>query len=673
MELNIATSTAQALSTIERFPHPNPLPRAGEGIRACCRGLCIATLALSAFALSAVVAAAEPDAAAQRVVRDGVAVEFALLPSQGASDHHVPLAGEAARVRFTITDTTSGKPVTRLHPAAWLSRRTLIPGELRPRTAAEKVQELLGGSIFSKADADFNTFRVLALNDDATITVVDPLFGFGGTKLLALVPLPGVGSDWMLSGDNRLLYVTSAEAGKLSVVDTSNWSVSRTLSPCAGPGRLALQPDAHYLWVACAGTAGDAEPGVVAVTADRSEIAARISTGRGVQDIVFSGDSRWAFVSNADDPSLSIIDVRTLKKLRDIKLKGRPADLVYSPLSDSVYVADEVNGTIMVVDAKQHEIVASIPAEAGIAQMRFAPGDRYGFVTVPEKNLVLILDAVSNRIVQRAGIDAAPEQIAFSSDMAFVRRRGSASVGMIPLKEIGQEGQPVPVAEFTGGDSAFGSRTNLADSMVAAPGEAAVVVANPRDKAIYYYMEGMAAPMGTFGNYDREPRAVMVLDRSLHEVAPGVYETSTVLPPADDYDAVFFLSAPRIVHAFTARIAADPARAATGTTVTAQLLALPNQTIVPGQPARLSFRLSAADPQSAAPVPPTDLTLRAVLAPGTWHQRKNIEVSADGGLTFEFTPPHAGLYYFYASSASMDKALANTPCLVLRAVEPSAP
>jgi DNA-binding beta-propeller fold protein YncE len=632
----------------------------------------VARMALLVLACNVVAGGAQSESTTQRVVRDGVAVEFALLPSQEASARNAPVEGATARVRFTITDTTSGKPLTRLHPAAWLSRRTVLPGELGPRTAAEKVQELLGGSIFSKADADFNTFRVLALNDDATITVVDPLFGFGGTKLLTLVPLPGVGSDWTFSADNRLLYVTSNAAGKLSVIDTSNWTVSNTLSPCARPGRLALQTDAHYLWVGC-GDAKDDASGVAVLRADQPEVAARIATGRGAHEIVFSADSRWAFVSNADDGTLSVIDVHTLKKHNDVELKGGATALAYSPLSDSVYIADAASGTIAVIDAQTHEVVARVEAEPGIAQMRFAPGDRYGFITVPGKNLVLILDAVSNRIVQRAGIDAAPEQVAFSSDMAFVRRQGSASVGMIPLKEIGHEGQAVPVAEFTGGDSAFGSRGAIADSMVAAPGESAVIVANPKDKAIYFYMEGMAAPMGTFGNYDREPRAVLVLDRSLREVAPGVYETSTVLPPADDYDAVFFLSAPRIVHAFSARIAADPARAAARTSVTAQLVALPSPSIVSGRPARLSFKLAAVDPQSALPVLPTDLTLRAVLAPGTWHQRKNVDVLPDGTVTFEFTPPRSGLYYFYASSASMDKALANTPCLILNITEPTAP
>lgn len=41
-----------------------------------------------------------------------------------------------------------------------------------------------------------------------------------------------------------------------------------------------------------------------------------------------------------------------------------------------------------------------------------------------------------------------------------------------------------------------------------------------------YYSEGMAAPMGDFQNYQRVPRAVMVVDRSLREEALGVYSTT---------------------------------------------------------------------------------------------------------------------------------------------------
>ena len=50
-----------------------------------------------------------------------------------------------------------------------------------------------------------------------------------------------------------------------------------------------------------------------------------------------------------------------------------------------------------------------------------------------------------------------------------------------------------------------GSAPIRADSMVLAPEGNSVIVANPADKVLYYYTEGMAAPMGDFQNYQREP------------------------------------------------------------------------------------------------------------------------------------------------------------------------
>jgi hypothetical protein len=39
------------------------------------------------------------------------------------------------------------------------------------------------------AYADLNVYYVLVMNEDNTISVVDPLFGFGGSKLLSYVRL----------------------------------------------------------------------------------------------------------------------------------------------------------------------------------------------------------------------------------------------------------------------------------------------------------------------------------------------------------------------------------------------------------------------------------------------------------------------------------------------------
>jgi hypothetical protein len=85
-----------------------------------------------------------------------------------------------------------------------------------------------------------------------------------------------------------------------------------------------------------------------------------------------------------------------------------------------------------------------------------------------------------------------------------------------------------------------------------------MLVANVADKQIYYYTEGMAAPMGNFENYKREPRAVLVADRSMREVKTGTYETVTRLPRDGAYDVAFLLDSPRIMHCFEAKVAENP-------------------------------------------------------------------------------------------------------------------
>ena len=61
-----------------------------------------------------------------------------------------------------------------------------------------KAATFLSGSLFSQPALDLNVYHVLALNADPSLTVVDPRFGFGGSQLLALVPLPARGEDWAL-------------------------------------------------------------------------------------------------------------------------------------------------------------------------------------------------------------------------------------------------------------------------------------------------------------------------------------------------------------------------------------------------------------------------------------------------------------------------------------------
>jgi YVTN family beta-propeller protein len=603
------------------------------------------------------------------IVHQGIATEFSMEPvpaeerSSGAFRE-----GDDVVFRFTMKDTATGTPLAKANPAAWMSLRP--EGQARAPTCTEKVKEFLSGSLFAQAELDLNVYYVLALNHDATITVVDPLFGFGGTKLLALVALKSPGEDWVLTSDEGRLFVSMPEANQVAVVDTISWKVIRNLDVGPHPTRLALQPDQQYLWVAhgAAGSQGE-DPGITVVTAARLQAAARIPTGMGPHQMAFSDDNRLAFVTNRDDGTVSLIDVRELKKIKDLKTGRLPTFIAFSTLSRMAYVVNEGDGTIVVVDGTRQEIVARMQAEPGLGQIKFTPGGRLGFVVNPEKDVVHILDAATNRIVQTADVEDGPDQLAFSTELAYVRHRDSETVLMIPLKEVGVQGRPVSVVDFPGGQNPFGkiSRPSPADAIVEAPGENAVLVANPADKAIYFYKEGMAAPMGNFSNYSREPRAVLVVDRSLRERSPGVYETTAKLRRPGFYDLAFFLDTPRIVHCFEVSVDPNPELAAQRKGRPVDIEPLINSRLVPvGEPVRLRFRLT--DPATKQPKADLkDVRVLTFLAPGIWHQREWAQPAGAGTYEMDFVPPQPGIYYVYVECPSLGLTLNNPQYVVLEA------
>jgi hypothetical protein len=352
--------------------------------------------------------------------------------------------------------------------------------------------------------------------------------------------------------------------------------------------------------------------------------------------------------------------------------------VAFSPLARAAYVTSEESGTITAVPVPGSGAAepVRIAAEPGLGAVRFAPGGRLAFVLNPARNRLYILDGASNRIVQRADAEFGPDQITFTEELAYLRQRNTDIVLMIPLDEIGKEGEKVPAVDFTGGRHPLGkgSRPSPADSIVRAPGATAVLVANPADGVIYYYKEGMAAPMGSFTNYGREPRAVLVVDRSLRERSPGSYETVARLEEGR-YRVALFLDAPRTVHCFEVSVAADPELAAQRRREQPLKVEprLPAAEVAAGEPVRLRFLLT--DPATGEPRENlTDVSVLVFLSSGTWHRRHRARGVGGGLYEVEVVPPAGGTYRVAVECLSGRLPFHRSPPALLRVAEkPSSP
>jgi cytochrome oxidase Cu insertion factor (SCO1/SenC/PrrC family)/DNA-binding beta-propeller fold protein YncE len=649
----------------------------------------------AAGALLGAAAAAPTQVQTGRAVEKGIALALEVEPLGG----EVLREGEHARVRLTITDSQTGSPISGAYPGGWIDR---LPqqGDLETRAGGasckEKVEAFLGGSILSRPEVDLNVYYVVSLNEDNTLSVVDPLFGYGSSKLLAMVFLESVGEDWALGPGAGRIFVSMPEASKVAVVDTESWKVIANLPTGPHPRRVALQPDGAYLWVAYDG--GGEGGGVTVIDTRQLAVAGDLRTGRGAHDLAFSDDSRFAFVTNEADGTVSVLDVARLAEVRRMAVGPRPVSVAWSKLSRAAYVVAAGDGSVTVVDPTAERPRARAQADPGSGAIRFAPGGRLGFIVNTGKNEVHVLDAASNQVVQTADVEDEPDQVTFSGELAYVRHKGSDTMLMIPWKQVGERGRQIPAVDFTGGQTPPGRMAvpTPADGVVEVPGDAAVLVANYGDQAIYFYKEGMAAPMGSFKNYGKSPRALLVVDRTLRETKPGVYETTAKLSGDGGYDVALFLDSPRLIQCFPIRVAADPRLAAARRP---KLLVTGEgnpQRIRVGEEVAVRFRIDLpreareardpADPKMAAAADGTPLTglqdvqVLTFRPPGAWQIRQWAKEVGGGRYEVRFTPPEAGLYYVFVEVASRGLVYQQSPYLLLTAegaeagaAEPAAP
>jgi YVTN family beta-propeller protein len=601
----------------------------------------------------------------QKVVTQGVEVEFTIEPAAPSASGGAQLMEEQdARVRFRVTDTTTHTPLAGVKPSVWLNQREDGGAAPKPEQCREKIQSFLQGSLRSRPDVDLNSFYLLTLNQEANISVIDPLLGFGGSKLVTLVFLKSPGEDWVITADQERLFVSMPDSNQVAVVDTNTWKVVTNIDTGARPVRLALQPDEKYLWV---GTDEGAESGVTVIDTTALKAVARVPTGAGHHEIAPSGDNKFAYVTNRDAGTLAVVAVRNFSKVGEVKTGQRANAVAVSPLSKYAYVSDDAGGRVAVVDGPAAKLVSNIKTDAGVGAVRFAPGGRYGFAPNPAGGVVYVFDASTNRLLHTLKIGKSPDQIAFTDDYAYVRSNGSLEVSMIHMSTVGKEPY---VTKFPAGQVAPSEGSTpaaLADSIITAPEPKSVIIANVADQQIYYYTEGMAAPMGNLQNYKRDPRAVLVADRSLREVKTGTFETFTRLPKSGAYDVAFLLDSPRITHCFETSAASNPSveherKAALGVEYLER-----EKPLRAGEPYKLRFRLT--DTATGKPADGlTDVHVLVFLAPGVWQKRDFARGVGDGVYELNINAPQPGYYTVFVESRSRGVLFRQMPYMMLEAI-----
>lgn len=261
---------------------------------------------------------------------------------------------------------------------------------------------------------------------------------------LARVPTGRMPHEIAISPDGRQAAVVAYGAASIDIFDVPTRRLARRvdLSPNEGPHGLIWLPDGRLV------ATTERSRTLTIVDTRRGDAVSAVGTDQqGTHMVAVSNDLARAYTANIGSGTVTAIDLRNRRKLRDIAVGGRPEGIALTPDGRTLWVADldgarvqafdtgsfgrlaEVKtgevpirvlaspdgkwivtsnlgvGSLSVIDAQTRRLVREVPIsgsrEAGQVTILFSPDGRRLYAAETARDQVAEIDFASGRVLRR--------------------------------------------------------------------------------------------------------------------------------------------------------------------------------------------------------------------------------------------------------------------------------
>ncbi len=227
---------------------------------------------------------------------------------------------------------------------------------------------------------------------------------------------------------------TTRLPGSVSVLDTRDGRIVRTLTIGGEPTGLALEARTGHLFVA------DAARNTVSMfVADTGTLVRRVTVGRSPVSIVTDTRTEHVFVVNQGGGTVSMLDARSGRALRTITVGTIPARIAADSQTGRIFVGNIGSATVSILDARSGAVVRTSAIGGNPSDMVVDAPQHHVFVLTQSGNPtgpggVTMLDARSGQSVRVVALGT------FAVGIAADERRGRIVVTTGGV--IGHDGNP---------------------------------------------------------------------------------------------------------------------------------------------------------------------------------------------------------------------------------------
>jgi YVTN family beta-propeller protein len=198
---------------------------------------------------------------------------------------------------------------------------------------------------------------------------------------------------------------------------------------------------------------------VEVIDVDSGTVVGKIENTPGVHGVAIAPELGRGFVSNGQAATVTIFDLKTLKKIADVPTGKKPDAIIYDPATARVFAFNGGSNSATVIDAKEGKVAGTVDLGGG---PEFAAADGTGFVfdNLEDEGLVLKIDARKMTVEQRWKACDAPSSMAMDRENRRLFIGCRSKVMAVMNADTGQVITTVPIGDHVDA-TAYDAATKL--------------------------------------------------------------------------------------------------------------------------------------------------------------------------------------------------------------------
>ena len=194
-----------------------------------------------------------------------------------------------------------------------------------------------------------------------------------------------------------------------------------------------------------------------------NKVAAIIPVGSNPTAVAINPNGTKVYVANSHSNNLSVIDTATNAVTSSVRVGNTPEGLAISPDGKKVYVANLASSTVSIIDATTNSLTGTVSTGKSPAGIALSPDGKKIYVTNSAENTVSVIDAAKKAVISSVSVGKGPEEIAVTPDgtKLYVVNSDGSSISVIDTatysvtKTVKVEGTPFGIAITPDGTGAY--------------------------------------------------------------------------------------------------------------------------------------------------------------------------------------------------------------------------